>query len=138
LRNAANAKPIKPEESVMFTSTDHRRCCAAKTLIVGAALLGFLGSASAALADAQADGSLTKNVSLADLDLSTAAGQYVANERAHQMARKLCRGVRDPLDLSAQQNFVRCVDAAMEVVNAKLEALVSRKAGSMVVQNSSH
>jgi UrcA family protein len=52
-------------------------------------------------------------VSLADLDLSTAAGARAARERLHQAARRLCTQVADSHDLSHQANFVKCVDATL-------------------------
>jgi len=52
-------------------------------------------------------------VSLAGLDLSTAAGTRAARERLHQAARRLCAQVADSLDLSHQANFVKCVDETL-------------------------
>jgi UrcA family protein len=55
----------------------------------------------------------TTNVSLADLDLSTPAGQRAARERLHQIARCLCSQVADIQDISHQSNFVACVDETL-------------------------
>ena len=52
------------------------------------------------------------NVSLADLDLTTAAGARTAHERLHQAARRLCSELADSEDLGHQPHFVQCVDQA--------------------------
>jgi UrcA family protein len=52
------------------------------------------------------------SVSLADLDLTTAAGARTARERLHQAARRLCSELTDSLDLGHQPHFVHCVDQA--------------------------
>jgi UrcA family protein len=78
---------------------------------------------------AQADpgnGARAKQVSLADLDLSTIQGQETARERLHQMARHLCARVEDDLDLSKQTNYVRCVDQATALTSSHLNAMIRR------------
>ena len=98
---------------------------AARTLIATAALLGVLCTGSA-MADSQSAQQRSKSVVLSDLDLSTVQGQQAAQERIHQMARRLCSQVADELDLSRQSNFVKCVDAAMVDADATVQALVRR------------
>jgi UrcA family protein len=52
------------------------------------------------------------NVSLADLDLTSAAGARTAQERLHQAARRLCFELADSEDLGHQPHFVQCVEQA--------------------------
>ena len=107
---------------------------ATKTLIATTAVIGML-SAGSAMADPQPDQSRSKQVVLSDLDLSTAQGQQVAQERVHQMARRLCSQVADNLDLSHQSNYVACIESAMAKGNVALQALSTRKAATVVVRN---
>jgi UrcA family protein len=101
------------------------RAFAARTLSVTAVLLGFLG-AEAAMADPQSLQTRSKSVAVGDLDLTTVRGQQIAQERIHQMARRLCSQVADELDLSQQANYVKCVDAAMQSAGQTVQALARR------------
>jgi UrcA family protein len=92
------------------------------SLIVTGVLLG--GSLHPAHAADPGYGVRAKKVSLADLDLSTVAGQTAARERLHQMARRLCDQVEEDLDLSRQPNYVKCVDQAMAQTLPPLDAMI--------------
>jgi UrcA family protein len=122
-------------DSAMFISKDLSRRFTANTLIVTAVALGFLSSGSSVLAAEHSADARSKPVILTDLDLSTSEGQRVAYERLHQMARTLCSQVADELDLSHQANYVACVDSAMVNAGARLQALVSQKASTMIARN---
>lgn len=63
------------------------------------------------------------NVSLADLDLSTPAGQRVAHERLQAMARRLCSELAHNRDLSYKPNFAACVDVTLAGALAQVNAL---------------
>ncbi len=51
-----------------------------------------------------------EDVSLADLDLSTAGGLRLARERLHSMAERMCAGHADSRELGLKPNFIACVD----------------------------
>ena len=87
----------------------------------GALLWGAIAPAHATDAG---DGARTRQVSLADLDLSTIAGQTAARQRLHRMARELCGELADELDLSHQTNFVQCVEQATAQTLPPLEAMI--------------
>jgi UrcA family protein len=74
-------------------------------------ILGVIVSSSPTLADVPSPAveTRTAQVSLADIDLSTAMGQLQARDRLHETARRLCARVADAEDLSHQPNFVACV-----------------------------
>lgn len=96
-------------------------------------LVAALAATALLLSTASADGlpmSASKQVSFADLDLSTPTGVSTARERVHQAARKLCLSVADELDLSHTANFYRCVDQAMSGAMPHLDALASRSNAS--------
>ncbi len=59
-------------------------------------------------------------VSLADLDLSTAAGMKAAQKRVRATARRLCGKVVDPWSTSHQPDYVACMDATMASALAQL------------------
>jgi UrcA family protein len=84
--------------------------------------LGIFG-AGAALADAPISGSETrvKQVSFADLDLSTPEGASAAAERVHQMARRMCSQLSNMDDLSKQSNFLKCVDSTVTAAQPKVQ-----------------
>jgi UrcA family protein len=62
----------------------------------------------------------TATVSVADLDLATAAGMQKARDRLHATARHLCGRVVDPWAVSHQQDYVACVDATLASALAQL------------------
>jgi UrcA family protein len=95
--------------------------------------IGMLGSA-AANADQIAGESRTTQVKLADLDLSTADGQQVAQTRLHEVARTLCNRVSDSLDLSHQANYIKCVDSTVAKANERLQALVNQQTATRVAR----
>ncbi len=98
-----------------------------------AALISTLAASTLLLGTASADGlpvSQSKQVSFADLDLSTPSGVSTARERVHQAARKLCHEVADHLDLSHVTNFNKCVDVSMGRAMPHLDVLVSRSIAS--------
>ncbi len=105
----------------MKTTHPGRSNTLASILATGALLWGYTLPAQAADPDY---GARTQKVSLADLDLSTFAGQAAARERLHQMARRLCGQVEDELDLSRQPNYVKCVDGALAQTRPHLDAMI--------------
>jgi UrcA family protein len=66
--------------------------------------------------------SRTSKVSLADLDLTTPEGARAARERLRKEARHLCSQVADSEDLSAQPNFVACVDESLAKALRQVES----------------
>jgi UrcA family protein len=62
----------------------------------------------------------TKVVSVADLDLATAAGMQQARKRLHAAARRLCGRVIDPWAVSHQPDYVACVDTTLASALAQL------------------
>jgi UrcA family protein len=91
------------------------------------ALITVGGGGAAAIADQVGPSSLTKTVSLQDLDLLTVQGQQVARERVHQLARTLCDRVVDPTDLSHHANYLACVDATVAKAGVSLQALIYKQ-----------
>ena len=92
--------------------------------------IGMLGGAAA-----QADQPrISQHVKLSDLDLSTAEGQQRAQARVHEVARTLCSRVADQLDLSHQQNYVKCIDTAVAKAGEQLQALLNRQSASKLAQ----
>ena len=88
--------------------------------------IGMLGGAAA-----QADQPrISQHVKLSDLDLATAEGQQRAQARVHEVARTLCSRVADQLDLSHQQNYVKCIDTAVAKAGEQLQALINRQSAS--------
>ena len=59
-------------------------------------------------------------VSIADLDLSTPDGLSAARDRLRTAARRLCKRVANPDDLSRESNYTACVDEAFTNALAKL------------------
>jgi UrcA family protein len=100
-------------------------CINAFASLVASGVLVCGSSVSAQAAD-RAYGAQTKQVSVSDLDLSTAAGQESARERLHQMARRLCTEVEDLDDLSHHSNFIKCVATATAGMQPHLEAMIRR------------
>ena len=97
-----------------------------KNLLAAAAMVALVGLNTAAPADPNTGGARAKNVSLADIDLSTVEGQRIARERLHRAARYLCARVADDLDISHHENYLACVDAAMAGAATRLQAMTSR------------
>jgi UrcA family protein len=62
----------------------------------------------------------TTVVSVADLDLATAAGMQRARDRLHAAARRLCTRVVEPWTLSHQPDYVACVDRTLASALAQL------------------
>jgi UrcA family protein len=92
--------------------------------------IGMLGGAAA-----QADQPrISQQVKLSDLDLATADGQQRAQARVHEVARTLCSRVADQLDLSHQQNYVKCIDTAVAKAGEQLQALINRQSASKLAQ----
>jgi UrcA family protein len=63
------------------------------------------------------------DVSLADLNLSTSEGMRAARERLDAMAHRICAGAVDGYNLSAQPNFLACVDSTLASTLHQLDAL---------------
>jgi UrcA family protein len=104
-------------------------------LIVVAAMVAFVGLNTVAIADGNAGETRAKQVSVADLELSTIDGQRAARERLHQAARRLCSQVADELDLSHQTNYLACIDTAMTKVDSRLQAMASRSNVALSARN---
>lgn len=90
-------------------------------LVVAAIALQLPASAAEECVSSNNSAIKSADVSVADLDLSTASGIREAKERLHRAARKLCNEVLEPNSISHQPDFVRCVDTAMAAATAKLE-----------------
>jgi UrcA family protein len=113
-------------------NTDSRRF-ATKTLGSTSCLAAILMLSIGMLvgAAAQADQPrISQHVKLSDLDLATAEGQQRAQARVHEVARTLCSRVADQLDLSHQQNYVKCIDTAVAKAGEQLQALINRQSAS--------
>jgi len=63
------------------------------------------------------------DVSLTDLDLATSEGMRAARERLDAMAHRICAGAADGHNLSAQPNFLACVDSTLASTLHQLDAL---------------
>jgi UrcA family protein len=62
----------------------------------------------------------TLNVSLADLDLSTAEGKRVAHKRLRRVAERLCSRLSDELDLGRAQHAAACIERTMTDVQSQI------------------
>jgi len=90
---------------------------------------------TAKAADLLPDGvlaSLSKKISLGDLDLTTDQGLQIASERIHQTARRLCTQVQDSRDLAHRSAVVRCIDRAVASASSELRARTHRGAAPAV------
>ena len=90
---------------------------------------------TAETADLLPDGvlaSLSKKISLSDLDLTSDQGLQIASERIHQAARRLCTQVQDSRDLAHRSAVVRCIDRAVASASAELRARRPRGAAPAV------
>jgi UrcA family protein len=96
----------------------------ATALVTSVFFLGLMHSAGAQ--DAPATTSGAKSISLADLDLSTAAGAQRARERLERAVKTLCTQLRDDLDLSHRGTYLECVGKATATTNRHLDALLHR------------
>jgi UrcA family protein len=91
----------------------------AKLMLMSLCIIGLV-TAIAAQQPASADdvpaaktsppASHAQQVSMAGLDLSTAAGMQAAHDRIQAAARKLCTQIADMNDLSRHANYLACVD----------------------------
>jgi UrcA family protein len=110
---------------------------ATKTTVrcLGAVLLavGVLGGA-VVQADQSASELSSQQVKLADIDLSSAGGQRLAQARIQEVAHTLCSRVADELDLSHHDNYVKCVDLAVAKANVRLQALLNRQPAPALAQ----
>jgi UrcA family protein len=93
-----------------------------------------IGTIGIANADHVVGDSRTQQVTLTDLDLSTAEGQQLAQARLHAVAQTLCSRVADELDLSHHENYIRCVDSAVAKANQHLQALVNQQSAARVAR----
>jgi len=66
--------------------------------------------------------SISTTVSLADLDLATAAGKWAAHARIAAAARKLCRGFRDSSSLADRETYAQCQKDARDQALRQLDA----------------
>jgi UrcA family protein len=88
--------------------------------------IGTLGGAAAG-ADQLTNNSRSQQVTLSDLDLSTANGQQLAQARVHEVARTLCSRVADELDLSRRENYIKCVNLTVRQSGERLQALLNHQ-----------
>lgn len=65
---------------------------------------------------------ITARVSVADLDLTTAAGLQIARERLAIMARHLCAAFRDDRLATARQTYFDCTRDTTAAALARLES----------------
>lgn len=65
--------------------------------------------------------SISARVSLADLNLATAAGSEVAHARISAAARKLCREFRDSTSIAARETYAECWAQARDEALQQLE-----------------
>jgi len=72
-------------------------------------------------------GAVSSQLALADLDLANPADVAIARERIHQLARKLCDRVEDPLSLSHQPDYVACIADAMAKAEPRLQRLAAEQ-----------
>jgi UrcA family protein len=101
--------------------------CLAAVLMLS---IGMLGGAAA-----QADQpKISQQVKFSDLDLATADGQQRAQARVHEVARTLCSRVADQLDLSHQDNYIKCIDTAVAKAGEQLQALLNHQAASKLAR----
>jgi UrcA family protein len=98
---------------------------AIRSLMISLMAVGFFGGA-AAMADQVGNSVASKKVSFSDLDLATAEGQRVAQERVHQLASRLCAQVADPTDMSSHANYLACMDATLAEAGVRLQAVVTK------------
>jgi len=108
-------------------------CAAAAAPVrAGAATAGCDAKAAAASSSASGTASQRRSmtVSIVDLDLSTAAGQQVAQQRLHEAARRLCTRLSDSEDLGHQPHFLACVERASVTAMRQLgqSEIVARQA----------
>jgi UrcA family protein len=118
----------------MINLTWLSRHLAGRHLLAAAAMVAFVGLTSTAVADQVSGDMRAKQVSLADIDLSTVEGQRAARERLHQAARHLCAHVADDLDLSHHANYLACVDLAMAKAEPLLQAMVNRSGADLLAR----
>ena len=85
---------------------------ASMTNVLIALALGFtFAGANVARADSSPE-TRSITVSLAGLDLSTAAGESAARERVHQAARSVCSRVQDRYALAPHVDYSNCIARA--------------------------
>jgi UrcA family protein len=72
-------------------------------------------------------GAVSSQLTVADLDLANPADVAIARERIHQLARKLCDRVEDPLSLSHQPDYMACIADAMAKAEPRLQRLAAKK-----------
>lgn len=91
---------------------------------------------STAAADNLPDGSRTRKVSLAGVDVTTAAGRAIAYGRVEAMARHLCFGMQESTDLAHSAHYLECVEQATAQARASIDAQAARLAGTLVAGSS--
>ncbi|TWJ08906.1 UrcA family protein [Altererythrobacter ishigakiensis] len=87
-----------------------------RTIFASAAALTLIAAPAAANAD-----TVEVRVSVADLDLNTAAGRAALEERVERQARKACK-VETALDRAPEMTDWSCVEAAKTAALAKVDA----------------
>src|ERR1700689_4996340 len=101
--------------------------------IAAATLVGVLccmAGGSLVFADASSNaayGKISSQVTWADLDLRNPADLLIARKRIHELARKLCRRIADPLSLSHQPDYVACIAESMAKAEPGLQRLAAQK-----------
>ena len=107
----------------MYPTKQLNRCNRSTALLAALTLALTATASTSALADpVSKPSSETRSaaVSIADLDLSTPDGLSTARDRLRTAARRLCKRVANPDDLSRESNYTACVDEAFANAVAKL------------------
>lgn len=117
-----------PTTTVMSSVSGSTRFAALLALSVGM-LANAVANADQVVGDLR-----TQQVKVADLDLSTADGQELAQARLQNVARTLCNRVADELDLSHHANYLKCVDSTVAKANQRLQALVNQQSAARMAR----
>jgi UrcA family protein len=80
-----------------------------KLMLMSICITGLVTAIDAQQPASADPASHTRQVSMAGLDLSTAAGMQAAHDRIQVAARKLCSQIADMDDLSRHANYLACV-----------------------------
>jgi len=92
---------VHPDRLAALASASALLACLAASSPASAAPGGAPGTASR-------PASISATVSLADLDLATAAGHDAAQARIAATARRLCRAFRDSSSLADRETYAQC------------------------------
>jgi len=100
------------------------------------AIVAVLTAAVCATAQSPASPATSSvRVNFSGIDLSTSGGQEKATERLVQAARLTCARVEDEQDLSRHENYLACVDTALNQAMPKLAELILRRSTVQMAGN---